>query len=112
MTRCLVFPLRGLGAFTYGVSRLWASWRGGHWDDDVGDGSVVSAQFLGLCRLFKGLSFGVLFLHFRLVGVDNLGVVRHVGRLLDGQVSSRPCELLPDGVISFYLLRGCCTFVG
>ena len=31
------------------------------------------------------------------LGVDNLGVVRHVGRTLDGRVSSRPCELLPDG---------------
>ena len=29
--------------------------------------------------------------------VDNLGVVRHVGRILDGKVSSRPWELLPDG---------------
>ena len=26
------------------------------------------------------------------LGVDNLGVVRHVGRILDGRVSSRPCE--------------------
>ena len=44
---------------------------------------VISAQFLSLCKLFTGLSFGVLFLLFRLddgfhLGVDNLGVVRHV----------------------------------
>ena len=44
------------------------------------------------------------------LGVGNLGVVRHVGRILDDRVSSRPCELLPDGDLLF-LLRGCCTFV-
>ena len=30
-------------------------------------------------------------------GVDNLSVVRHVGRLLDGNVTSRPAELVKDG---------------
>ena len=61
---------------------------------------VVSAQFLGLCRQFRGL-WGVILalqaddgVH---LGVDNLGVVRHVGRIVDGRVSSRPRELLPDG---------------
>ena len=37
----------GTGCFTFRVRRLWASWKWGHWDDDVGDGSVVSA-----CRGF------------------------------------------------------------
>ena len=31
------------------------------------------------------------------LGVDNLGVVRHVGRLLDGQHGSVPFELVKDG---------------
>ena len=31
------------------------------------------------------------------IGVDNLSVVRHVGRLLDGRHSSVPCELVHDG---------------
>ena len=31
------------------------------------------------------------------LGVDNLGVVRHVGRLLDGRHSSVPFELVDDG---------------
>ena len=31
------------------------------------------------------------------LGVDNLGVVRHVGRLLDGNVDSIPAELVKDG---------------
>ena len=37
----------GAGCFTFWVSRRWASWNWGHWGDDVGDGSVVSA-----CRGF------------------------------------------------------------
>ena len=39
------------------------------------------------------------------LGVDNLGVVRHVGRILDGRVSSRPCELLPDGDLFLLIER-------
>ena len=35
------------------------------------------------------------------LGVDNLGVVRHVGRILDGKLPSRPFELLPDGDLLF-----------
>ena len=31
------------------------------------------------------------------LGVDNLGVVRHVGRLLDGKTASRPAVLVKDG---------------
>ena len=63
---------------------------------------VVSVLFLGLCKLFKGLSFGGVILALQAddgvhLVVDNLGVVRHVGRILDGRVSSCPCELLPDG---------------
>ena len=39
------------------------------------------------------------------LGVDNLGVVRHVGRILDGQASSRVCELLPDGDLLLLIER-------
>ena len=63
---------------------------------------VVSAQFLGHCRLFRGLSFGVLILALQAndgvhLGVDNQGVVVMLVGFWDGRVSSRPCELLPDG---------------
>ena len=34
-------------------------------------------------------------------GVDNLGVVRHVGRLLDGHHGSVPFELVRDGDLLF-----------
>ena len=39
------------------------------------------------------------------LGVDNLGVVRHVGRILDGKLSCRPFELLPDGDPLFLIER-------
>ena len=39
------------------------------------------------------------------LGVDNLGVVRHVGRLLDGKTASRPAELVEDGGIILLVER-------
>ena len=33
------------------------------------------------------------------LGVDNLGVVRHVGRLLDGNHGSVPFKLVKDGLL-------------
>ena len=105
----------GAGCFTFRVRRLWACWNWGHWDDDVGDGSVVSA-----CRGFLSVPgplqtvqraelWGVILalqagdgIH---LGVDNLGVVRHVGRILDGKLPSRPFELLPDGDLLFLIDR-------
>ena len=39
------------------------------------------------------------------LGVDNLGVVRHVGRLLDGRPGSIPFELLKDGDLLFLIDR-------
>ena len=37
----------GSGCFTFRNGRLWADWRWGHLDDDVGDGRVVRS-----CRGF------------------------------------------------------------
>ena len=39
------------------------------------------------------------------VGVDNLGVVRHVGRLLDGLPASVPFELVTDGDLLVLIRR-------
>ena len=39
------------------------------------------------------------------LGVDNLGVVRHVGRLLDGHHGSVPFELVKDGDLLFLIQR-------
>ena len=63
---------------------------------------VVFVLCLVHFSLFRGLSSGVLFLLCRLImgvhlGVDNLGVVRQVGRLLDGKTASRLAELIKDG---------------
>ena len=90
----------GAGCFTCRVCRLWAGWRWGHWDDDFGEDAVVPAC-RGFCSVPGPLQtvqraelWGVILalqandgVH---LGVDNLGVVRHVGRMLDGRVSSRP----------------------
>ena len=121
MTRFLVFLLAGAGCFTFRVRRLWACWNWGHWDDDVGDGSVVSA-----CRGFlsvpgasadfsEGRPLGCYSLQVNddvHLGVDNLVVVRHVGRILDGKLSSRPFGVIAGTVIFFFLLKECCAFVG
>ena len=40
-----------------------------------------------------------------ILGLIILGVVRHVGRILDGKLPSRPFELLPDGVLLFLIER-------
>ena len=62
----------------------------------------ASFQFLDLSSLFKELKCGGVSLtlqssHAVHLGVDNLGVVRHVGRLLDGHHGSIPFELVNDG---------------
>ena len=59
-----------------------------------------SLLFLGICRLFSELNGVILALHSSdavHIGVDNLGVVRHVGRLLNGHRGSTPLELVTDG---------------
>ena len=83
-----------------------------HLDDNVGGDRAgrscrgYLSQFLVLYRLFRGLSSGVVILalqaaHGSHLGVDDLGVAHHVGRLLDGNVGSRPAGLLKDGVLHF-----------
>ena len=82
-------------------------------DEDVGEDPVVSA-----CRGFLSVSgplqsvqraeFWDVILALQAndgihLVVDNLGVVRHVGRLLGG----RTAELVKDGDILFCLSRGC-----
>ena len=39
------------------------------------------------------------------LGVDNLNVVRHVSRILEGRVSSRPCELTFDGDLLIFIIE-------
>ena len=65
---------------------------------------------LVLCRLFRGLSCGGVILALQSagavhVGVDNLSVVKHVGRLLDGGSFSHPLELVTDGDLLILIRR-------
>ena len=77
----------GAGCFTFRVRRLWASWRWGHWDDDVGDGSVVPAC-RGFCSVPGPLQTVQSILALQAndgvhLGVDNLGLfVMLVGFLM------------------------------
>ena len=62
--------------------------------------------------MLRSLMFGLMaawlrtrFLH---LGVDNLNVVRHVGRFLDGRTTSRPAELVKDGDLLLLIERMLC----
>ena len=71
---------------------------------------VVFAPSLGLVSRFRELRCGLSFWlcsHLMLYtwGVDNLGVVRHVGRLLDGHHGSVPFELVSDGDLLLLVQR-------
>ena len=59
--------------------------------------AVVFCSVPGPLQSVQRAEFWESFLLFNLLDVDSLGVVRHVGRLLDGNVGSRPAELVKDG---------------
>ena len=97
--------------FSHLPRHLWAHRRWGHLDDDIGgDRAIRSCR--GHCSvpgplqtLQRAESWEVILalqaadgVH---LGVDNLSVVRHVGRLLDDNVGSRPAELVKDGDLIF-----------
>ena len=88
---------------------------GGHLDEDVGDDAVVSTC-RGFCSVpvplqsVQRAEFWCVILALQAndgvhLGVDNLGVVRHVGRLLDGKTASRPAELVKDGDLILLIER-------
>ena len=106
--------------------RLWADRRWGHLDDDVG-GNLAIGSCRGFCSVpgplqtVQRAEFWQVLLALQAadgihLGVDNLGVVRHVGRLLDGSVGSRPPELVKDGdlilLIGRMLWLGVWTLIG
>ena len=86
---------------------FWVHRRWGHLDDDVGgDRAIRSCR--GHCSVpgplqtvqraeFWGVILALQAAGNIHLGVDNLSVVRHVGRLLDGNVGSCPAELVKDG---------------
>ena len=81
--------------------------RWGHLDDDFG-GDRATRSFCGYCSVpgplqtvqraeFWGVILDLQAVEGIHTGADNLSVVRHVGRLLDGSDCSRPVELVKDG---------------
>ena len=107
--------LLGLVFFSHLPGRLWAGRRWGHLDDDVGGGRA-SRSCCGYCSVpgplqivqraeFCGVILALQAANAVHLGVDNLGVVRHVGRLLDGNVGSCPAELVKDGDVILLMGR-------
>ena len=111
----------GAGFSSGHSDRFWAGCTWGHVDcDDQGDRAVASCR--GYCSVPGPLQtvqraelWGVILalqascgVH---LGVDNLNVVRHVGRMLDGNLGTQPFQVIPDGdllclVHHMLLLRG------
>ena len=97
----------GAGFSTGLSSRFWAGCSWGHVDSDV-QGDLAVASCRGYCSVPGPLQsvqraelWGVILalqasggVH---LGVDNLNVVRHVGRMLDNNLGSLPFQVLPDG---------------
>ena len=89
----------GAGCFTFRDRRLWSYWNWGHWDEGVRDDSVASAcrgfcSVPGLLQTVQRAELWGIILALQAsdsvhLGVDNLGVVRHVGRMLDDKLPSR-----------------------
>ena len=97
----------GAGFSTGRVDRFWAERSWGHIDDGLHENRTVSSC-RGYCSVpgpsqsvQRAELWGVILalqascgVH---LGVDNLNVVRHVGRLLDGGPRVRPFEIVKDG---------------
>ena len=102
----------GAGFFAHQSGDLWDNRRWGHVDvvrleGDLpccrgffsGPGPLQSVQLWGVILALQ--SSGAV--HF---GVDNLCVVRHVGRLLDGCHGPVPYELVKDGDLLLHINEG------
>ena len=106
-----MFPLQVLAHWS---EHFWRSRRWGHVEDVRIDPNVPSCR--GFCSVPGPLQsvqraemWGVILalqtsgaVH---LGVDNLGVVRHVGRLLDGCRGPIPFELVNDGDLLLLMER-------
>ena len=104
----------GAGFFAHQSEDCWCGRRWGHVDHVRPDGEVQSCR--GFCSVSGPLQsvqraqmWGVILslqssnaVH---LSVDNLGVVRHVGRLLNGHRGSIPFELVTDGDLLLLLDR-------
>ena len=95
----------GAGFFAHQSEHCWSDRRWGHVDHVHLDHVVQSCGFASVLWPLQTVQradlWGVILalqssdaVH---VGVDNLGVVRHVGRLSNGHHGSTPLELVTDG---------------
>ena len=104
----------GAGFFAHQSVTLWDDRRWGHVDLLRPEGDVQSCR--GFCSVpgplqsvqraeMWGVTLALQSSGAVHLGVDNLGVVRHVGRLLDGRRGSVPFELVKDGDLLLLLER-------
>ena len=102
----LVFPLPVLGFLLTNLNIFRRGCRWGHVDGILPDLDRASCR--GFCSVpgplqsvqraeMWGVTLALQTSRAVHLGVDNLGVVRHVGRLLSGCRDSKPFELVNDG---------------
>ena len=115
--QCLEFTGVSSSGAGHQSEDYWSGCRWGHVDHVRSDGGVQSCRGFcsvpGPCSLFQELKCGgreCVILALQSSGavhleVDNLGVVRHVGRLPDGHHGSVPFELAKDGDLLFLIQR-------
>ena len=97
----------GAGFFAHQSVNLWDDRRWGHVDHHRPEGDVQSCrgfsfvpgplQSVQRAEMWGGVILALQSSGAVHLGVDTLGVVRHVGRLLDGRHGSVPLELVKDG---------------
>ena len=91
----------GAGFFTHQSEHCWGERRWGHVDRVRADGVVPSSR--GSCSVpgplqtVQRAEWPCSLLVLCIWEVDNLNVVRHVGRLLNGHRGSTPLEIVNDG---------------
>ena len=100
--------------FAHQAEGCWTGRRLGHVDHVRPEGKVPSCR--GFCSFpgplqsvqraeMWGVILALLSSSAVHLGVDNLGVVRHAGRLLDGHQGSLPFELVKDGDLILLIER-------
>ena len=104
----------GAGMFVHQSELCWSGCRWGHVDrvltNDVAHSCRGFVSVPGPLQTVQRAELWVVILALQSadavrIGVDNLGVVRHVGRLLDGCSFSAPLELVTDGDLIILLRR-------
>ena len=104
----------GAGMFAHQSEFCWGGQRWGHVDHVQTVGVAHSCRAFvsvpGPLQTVQRAELWVVILALQTsvavhIGVDNLGVVRHVGRLLDGSPFSTPLELVIDGDLLILLRR-------